>query len=720
MAVDKKKKTNRIIISVIIILIIVFFGIEFVITKSQEYNPQYVSRVLLWILWNIVFLLFLILLFVLGRNLTKLYLERKKKVIGSHFKTKLVLFFIGLSLIPTLLLFFFASDLINRSIEHWFRTPVDQILTDTQKVAEGFYSDKEAITYHYAKQLGIEIREKDFFSSGNTQALLNFLKEKIKEYRLDLISIYIGEKELVTFLNPNLPLQDYRDLRGNIIKRALLGENFKRIESMGKGELIRRGISFNHPTAGRVLIVTGKFLPQNYYESINRISSYIQKYKSLKILKDPIKTSYLLIFLFVTLLIIFTASWIGFHLAKSITNPIEKLAQATREVSKGNLNVRVEDPASDEIGILIESFNQMISDLKESNKKIAQKTEEIERRKKYFETVLNNISTGVITIDANGFITTINPAAMNLLQLNSLNPVGKNYKTFLSESTYSEIVNILDKAIEGKYKITEKEISLKFDSRTITLALTITPFQDMNNNFMGIIVALDNVTQIITAQKIAAWKEVAQRVAHEIKNPLTPIQLSAERIIKSLGREKNKKIIEEGAKTIIQETRTIKNLVDEFSNFARLPVISLSYTDLHQLIEQTISLFRGIYKDIEFEVFYSSEVPSQIYLDPEQMKRVFVNIISNAVEAMDRKGKITIATSYNHEIKIVRIEISDTGPGIPDTDKAKLFVPYFSTKKKGRGLGLSIVHQIITEHNGTIKVEDNVPHGAKFILQIPT
>jgi two-component system nitrogen regulation sensor histidine kinase NtrY len=716
----KKKKANRIIITSIIILILIFFGIEFAITKSQEFSPQYISRVLLWILWNIVFLLFLILLFVLGRNLTKLYLERKKKVIGSHFKTKLVLFFIGLSLIPTLLLFFFASDLINRSIEHWFRTPVDQILTDTQQVAEGFYSDKEAITYHYAKRLGIEIKGKNYFSPENTQALLDFLREKIKEYRLDLISIYIGEKELITFLNPNLPLQDYRDLQENIIKRALLGENFKRIEPMGKGELIRRGISFNHPNAGRVLIITGKFLPQNYYESINRISSYIQKYKSLKILKDPIKTSYLLIFLFVTLLIIFTASWIGFHLAKSITNPIEKLAQATREVSKGNLDIKVEDPASDEIGILIESFNQMISDLKESNKKIAQKTEEIERRKKYFETVLNNISTGVITINAIGLITTINPAAINLLQLNSLNPIGKNYKTFLNKPNYSEIVNILDKAIEGKYKITEKEINLQFENRTVTLALTITPFQDMNNNFMGIIVALDNVTQIVMAQKIAAWKEVAQRVAHEIKNPLTPIQLSAERIIKSLEKRENQKIIEEGAKTIIQETRTIKNLVDEFTNFARLPVISLSFIDLHQLIDQTITLFRGIYKDVEFEVFYSTEVPSHIYLDPEQMKRVFVNIISNAVEAMNKKGKITVTTSYNHEAKAVRIEISDTGPGISDADKAKLFVPYFSTKKKGRGLGLSIVHQIISEHNGTIKVEDNIPHGAKFILQIPT
>jgi two-component system nitrogen regulation sensor histidine kinase NtrY len=241
----------------------------------------------------------------------------------------------------------------------------------------------------------------------------------------------------------------------------------------------------------------------------------------------------------------------------------------------------------------------------------------------------------------------------------------------------------------------------------------------MNNNFLGTIVALDNVTQIIKAQKISAWREVAQRVAHEIKNPLTPIQLSAERIIKSLGGSENKKIIEEGAKTIIQESRTIKNLVDEFTNFARLPVISLSPANLHNLIEQTVSLFKGIYRDIEFEVLYSAEVPPQIYLDAEQMKRVFVNIISNSIEAMDKKGKINITTNYLKEAKNVQIEISDTGPGISEADKAKLFTPHFSTKKKGSGLGLTIVHQIVSEHNGTIKVVDNIPHGAKFIIQIP-
>ncbi|MFQ6083066.1 MAG: PAS domain-containing sensor histidine kinase [Candidatus Aminicenantia bacterium] len=715
------KRVNRIIITSIILLVVLFFGIEFAITKSQEFSPAYISRVLLWILWNIVFLLFLILLFVLGRNLTKLYLERKKKVIGSHFKTKLVLFFIALSLIPTLLLFFFASDLISRSIEHWFKTPIDQILTDTQQVTEGFYSDKEAMTYHYAKQLGIEIRKRNYISPENTQALLDFLREKIKEYRLDLISIYIGEKELVTFLNPNLPLQDYRDLQKNIVKRALLGENFKRIEPMGKGEMIRRGISFQAPGVGKILIVTGKFLPQNYYESINKISSYIQKYKSLKVLKDPIKTSYLLIFLFITLLIIFTASWIGFHLAKGITVPIEKLAQATKEVSRGNLDVRIEDPASDELGILIDSFNQMVFDLKQSHQDIAQKTEELGRRKRYFETVLNNVSTGVITLDARGIISTINPAAINMLGLGDNNPVGKNYRVLLNTSSYPEILSTLDKAMKSKFKITEKEINLKFNDKAITLALTVTPFRDANNKFLGMIVALDNVTQIIKAQKIAAWKEVAQRVAHEIKNPLTPIQLSAERIIKHLNRKgiDNQKIIEEGAKTIIQESRTIKGLVDEFSNFARLPAINPEPSDLHQIIDQTVSLFRGIFKNIEFEELFSTEVPSPIYVDSEQMRRVFVNLFDNAIDAMDKKGKIMVVTSYDRELKSVKIEISDAGPGISKEDKQKLFLPYFSTKRRGSGLGLTIVSQIVSEHNGSIKVEENIPQGAKFIIQIP-
>lgn len=718
---NTKKKGPRIITALIIFLIILFFAIEFFIRESEEFSPTSVTNILLSSLQIIVLLLFLILAFVLGRNLSKLYLERKRKIVGAHFKTKLLLFFIALSFIPTLLLFLFASDFISRNIENWFKTPIDQILDDTKGLADGFYLNSEEITLHYAKQLSRAIKQDNLINLERRYPLMEFVREKLKEYKLDEIGIYLDDEELFAYLNPNLPLQDYRDLKTNIVKRAQLGEAFRSILPMGNGEMIRRGESIQIPDVGNVLVVTGKFLPQNYAEKINNITSYVQRYRQLKTQKNPVKTFYLMTLIFITLLIIFAASWIGFHIAKGITVPIEKLAHATREVSKGNLDVQVEDPASDELGMLISSFNQMISDLKQSQIHIDLKTSELAARKQYIETILNNISTGVITLDAEGIITTINPSARIMLDLEKDDIIGKSYQDVLNFPIYTEIVQNIQQGMKDKYKLSNKEIRLSFDGQSTMLALSLSPLKKSDNELSGMIVVLDNLTQLIKAQKIAAWKEVAQRVAHEIKNPLTPIHLSAERIIKNLKKkgENYDDIIQEGANTIVQEAGTIKSLVDEFSNFARLPNIRLQSADLHEVLDQAISLFTGIFTDVKFNTLYSSDVPPTIRVDVEQMKRAFMNILDNAIDAMNKKGKINIQTSYDGQNQRVKIEISDGGPGIALKDKEKLFQPYYSTKKKGTGLGLAIVNQIISEHHGTIDVENSRPNGAKFIIQIP-
>lgn len=718
---NSKKKGSRIIGAAVVLFIILFFVIEFFVQKSQEFSPTVVTTILLFSLYIIVFLLFLILLFVLSRNLIKLYLERKRKVIGAHFKTKLVLFFMALSFIPTLLLFFFASDLTSRNIEQWFQTPIEKILDDTKSVSDGFYVNSEEITIHYAQRLGKTIQKERLIYPENRQELMNFIRAKLTEYKLDEISIYVEEKELFAYLSANLPLQYYRDLKTNIVKRALLGEVFRSIENMGKGEIIRTGISFIIPDIGSVLVVTGKFLPQNYAQKLNNISSYVQRYRQLKIQKNPLKTLYILALIFITLLIIFAASWIGFQLAKGITVPIEKLAQATKEVSKGNLNVKVEDPASDELGILIDSFNQMVFDLRKGQHNIAQKTSELEGRRQYIETILDNITTGVVTLNSRGVITTMNPSAREMLALPDKNLIGKSYKEILSHEKYREIVKNIQSGLKNKYKLSDKEIDISFDGQSTTVSLTLSPLRKPNNQFTGMIIVLDNLTQLIKAQKMAAWKEVAQRVAHEIKNPLTPIQLSAERIIKNLKKkdQDSRKVIIEGANTIVEEARTIKSLVDEFFNFARMPTVRLKPSDLHQILDQTVSLFRGIFTDIEFDVLFSAKVPSPIQIDPEQIKRVFINLIDNAIDAMNKKGEIKIHTDFDKKLRRVSIEISDSGPGISPEDKGKLFLPNFSTKKKGTGLGLAIAHRVVIEHGGTIKVEDNKPQGAKFIIHIP-
>ncbi|MBN1222630.1 MAG: HAMP domain-containing protein, partial [Candidatus Aminicenantes bacterium] len=506
---NPKRKGPRVIGAFIILLIILFFAIEFFIRETQQFSPTSMTNVLLTSLQIIVLLLFLVLLFVFGRNLIKLVLERKRKVAGAHFKTKLLLFFITLSLIPTLLLFLFASDLIRRNIEQWFRTPIDKILNDTKSLADGFYLNSEEIAFHYAQQLSRAIQEQGLINLDRRQPLMDFVRTKLKEYKLDEIGIYLDEEELFSYLNPDLPLQDYRDLTLNLIKRAQLGEKFKRIDSMGNGEMIRTGESIQVADVGNLLVVTGKFLPQNYAQRIGNITAYVQRYQLLKLQKNPVQNFYFLTLIFVTLLIIFAASWLAFQLAKGITVPIEKLAKATKEVSRGNLDVRVESPASDEVGILVESFNQMITDLKEGQRNIAQKTSELAARKKYIETILHNITTGVISLNATGVITTINPSAREMLGLKEQKLVGENYVDVLGGSEYAEIVENIQRGLNKKYPLSNKEIKLNISGQNAVFALTLSALRQANNQFTGLIVVLENLTQLIKAQKIVAWKEVA-------------------------------------------------------------------------------------------------------------------------------------------------------------------------------------------------------------------
>ncbi len=718
---EPRKKGPRLVGAVIFVLIVLFVVLEVFIQESQAFSPTNLTKILLTSLQVVVLLLGLILFFVLGRYLLKLQLERKRKVVGAHFKTKLVVFFIALSFVPTLLLFFFASDFIGRNIESWFQTPLDRILEDTKGLADGFYASSEEAAVHYAQQISRAVQARGLARPENRPALKEFTFEKLKEYKLDEISVYLDEEELFAWINPTLPLRDYRELKTNLVRRAQLGEDFRSVEPMGSGEMIRRGVAFTVPGQGSMLIVTGKFLPESYAQRIAAISSYVQRYRLGKIQKNPVKTFYLMMLVFITLLIIFAASWIGFHLARSITVPIEKLAQATREVSRGNLAVRVEDPAADEIGILIDSFNQMIADLAESQRNIARQTGELENRRRYIETILEKINTGVIALDGRGVVATMNPSAREMLALPDERGVGRTYREILEKPCYREIVKAVDWGMRTRAPLSDREVTVAADGQVAHLALACLPLRQPGGDFTGLIVVLDDLTQLIKAQKMAAWKEVAQRVAHEIKNPLTPIQLSAERIIKTLKRPDPAppEILEEGARTIIQEARTIKALVDEFSNFARMPKVELQPCDLRPVVQQTVALFRGIFTDIAFELDFAPDLPPTVQADAEQLKRVLINIIDNAIDAMNKSGRIAVRVGFDRAQNRVDLAIADSGPGIALEDKDKLFLPHYSTKKKGTGLGLAIVNQIVRDHNGTVTVENNKPHGALFTIRIP-
>ncbi|MBM3295501.1 MAG: HAMP domain-containing protein, partial [Candidatus Aminicenantes bacterium] len=640
-----------------------------------------------------------------------------------HFKTKLVIFFTALSFIPALLLFFFASDLINRNIAQWFQLDLARLVEDTRAVAEEHYTSTSDMTLHFAQQLSREIRRQKLAQPEQRSRLEAFVRTKLEEYRLDEIGLYLEDELLFSFINPNLPFQDYRDLQTEAVRRAHLGETVTDIRPMGTGHFVRRGISFSVPDLGNLLVTTGKFLSQSAAQKIRTIVSYSDRYRTRKTQQILGKTLYKATLIFVTLIIVFIATWIGFHIAKGITVPIEKLAQATKEVSRGNLDIKIEDPASDEIGSLIDSFNQMTADLRDGRDAVAQKTAEAAARQRYIETVLNTITTGVLAVDAEGVVMTVNPAGRDMLNFAGREVIGRPYVEVLAGACYDELREAINASLKTRTRFDDRAITLAFDGQTTTLALTVTPLRLNGREFSGLIVALDDLTQLIQAQKIAAWKEVAQRVAHEIKNPLTPIQLNAERILRNLWKGEGGgggERVEEGARVILQEARAIKALVDEFSDFARLPKINPQPANLHAILRQVAAMFQGVFADIRVELAFDEAVPVPMSLDPEQMKRAFINLFGNAIEAMEKKGAIAVRTSYDPVSARVRVEIADSGPGIPAEDREKLFLPHFSTKKKGAGLGLSIVNQIVKEHNGTVGAENIRPTGARFTIELPT
>jgi two-component system nitrogen regulation sensor histidine kinase NtrY len=457
------------------------------------------------------------------------------------------------------------------------------------------------------------------------------------------------------------------------------------------------------------------------------ITRLFEEYNQMVSLKGPLKNSYILSFLIITLLIIFSAIWFGYYLAKNITTPIQSLAEATQAVAEGNLDVKVETSARDEIGVLINSFNRMTGDLKQSKSELEDaysslrdSSIEIEQRRAYMETVLENIATGVISIDKNGDITTFNRAAEKVLDIRKEDIKGKGFQEILSRIPPDAAKDIIKRIRGGGGTIKDEEIQFNMNNRSITLRLKMTTLYDVDGNFSGNVVVFDDLSELIKAQRIAAWQEVAKGLAHEIKNPLTPIQLCTERLRKKhYERAENyDKIFDDCTGTIINEVNALKMMLNEFSGFARMPVAKPSINDLNSIIKEVVLLYRNAHKDIVFTETLFAGLP-EINIDREQIKRVFINLLKNAVEAINDDGQVIITTEYDSKNKNVIVELADNGTGVPPEDKDKIFIPYFSRKKSGTGLGLAIVNRIVSDHNGRIMVSDNVPTGTKFVIELP-
>ena len=720
---NKNIRGVRLIVTAIVLFFIAFVIIRIYFEESKNFSPQFLKgNTLIFGLWIIIILFGLTFLFILIRNILKMYYEKNQGGAGHSFKNRLVFFFIAFSIVPTLLLFYFATDVISQSIEQLFKTPIENIMKNVDDVKTNYYSKINEDLEHFSGIIAVMIQQKRMYTEENKGFLQNRLKEKMLEYKLDVVNIYKNKNEIFAIFNPRIPMQEYKNLPLNIVYSGLGGAGFTKIDTLKNGELIRNGVAFDIEQGDKMLIITGKYFPESYTRSLNILAAMVNKHSQMRVLRDPVKNTYMLLFLFITILIIFSASWLGFYLAKGITVPIEKLISATTEIAKGNLDVRIDYAAKDEFNILINEFNRMAFDLKENRDKLNRRTIELRHRRSIIETIMKNITSGVMALNSKGEIIALNPEAARMLSLDVEVVSRKNFANVISETIYQDIHALISKAFETRFKLIEKEIDVKLQGRVINLAVKITQLRNpINNRFSGLLVVFTDLTELIKAQRLLVWREVAKRIAHEIKNPLTPIQISSQRILRSLDQppDKFRAIVEDSMHIISQEFDSIKKLAEEFANFARLPEIKFTQGDINEILEKMLAVYTSIYQNIQFKVKLDVALPSLVKLDVEQIKRVFVNILDNALEVIGKEGEIEISTRYNGESKFISIEFADNGPGISDEDKQKVFLPYFSKKSSGTGLGLAIAHNIIEEHNGLISVIDNQPRGARFIIELP-
>ena len=689
------------------------------------------GNILVLALINLNILLILLCLFLVLRNIFKLLLERRRGIPGAKLRSKLVLAFIALSLIPTMLLFFVSAGFITNSIENWFNSQIEESLKESLEVAQTYYKNSASNALYYADQISQAIKNEKLLNEDNLPVLVELIHQKQKEYNLGIVEVFSATlEELVRAVNPQVPAAEFTDPDSDSIREALQGNRFTRISPIGRADLIRGIVpvySNWNPEDVVGVVVVNYYVPYSLVNKMKEISNSFEQYKSTKLLKGKIQKGYILFLLLTALVIIFLATWAGFHLARGITEPIQDLAVATNRVASGDLNVTLDRYSNDEVGSLVEAFNTMTADLRKSqetirkaNQELQSSNFELEQRRRYMEIVLANVTAGVIYIDSRGHITTINKSAEKLLGLKTAEIIDRNFRDIVTPDYLPLIKGVLKDLVSSGKDSIRKQVTLPTgDSKTVLL-VNVTTLKDENNEFMGTVVVFDDLTQLLKAQRMAAWREVARRIAHEIKNPLTPIQLSAQRLRRRyLGSfDADDSVFDECTSMIIKQVDDLKNLVNEFSSFARMPASNPSPDNLNEVVNEALVLFQEGHKEIDFEINLDKSLPI-FDLDREQIKRVVINLLDNAVAALNGTGRINIETTFNSALQIATLKISDNGCGIPAEDKPRLFEPYFSTKKAGTGLGLAIVSTIISDHNGYIRVRDNVPQGTHFIVELP-
>jgi two-component system nitrogen regulation sensor histidine kinase NtrY len=727
---DVRSRRNRLILSIVLASVVGLTAVQVTIQQLKFPTPI-ASNILIFALVNINIVLLLLLVLLIFRSLFKVYLERRENVLGSKIRVKLAVAFVGLALLPAGVLFLVASNLITTSVDSWFNIQVEQSLQSALDVAQTYSRSSQDETLNQAQQIAARVAEAWSAEKGAAESR-RIVTEKAREYGLHSVQLFSRQRgELAQWRGPKVPEDALLSPTSRLLRKALGGEPVVTAQLSAQADLIRAVVPVLKPGQPRevlaALAVTS-WIPTALGSKAEEIETGIKEYQQLRMLKNPIKGIYLMLFLMVTLVIIFGAIWVGVYLARGITGPIQLLAEGTRKVAAGDLSFRVDAKADDEIGMLVESFNKMTEDLGESKEELTQANQELlrsnvelDRRRDYMETVLETIAAGVLSLDAAGKVNTVNRAAARMLGRPPQEILHRPYADVFGGGALLPLRRLVARSAEDGRETSEQQVTLTLNGRPATLMVTVGTLPGPEDTRRGLVVVLDDVSEVVRAQQAMTWREVARRIAHEIKNPLTPIQLSTQRLRKKFaeGAPDATSVFDECTRTIIQEVEGLRHLVDEFSRYARMPAPRPRPTDLHEVVKQVAQLYAGIHPGITMRNELDATVP-QLNLDSDQMKRALINLVDNAVAALGEEGgEIVISTRFLTATAQVVLEIADTGPGFPPEDRDRAFLPYYSTKRSSGGLGLAIVNRIIVEHGGEVRIEDNQPRGARLVITLP-
>ncbi|MEO8197456.1 MAG: ATP-binding protein [Thermoanaerobaculia bacterium] len=721
------RKDGRYVAAALVLVLVFLTLIYYLIQRGRDLPSVLVTnKVLLFVLVYADALLILVILFVLARNMLRLWLERRQRALGARFKTKLVATYVGLSLVPVLLLFFYASELLQGSIERWFSSSLSSVLEQSSAVAQSLQREIGDRNYREALRVARRLPGLGLEEADARAELAPKLAQWRDESGVAFLGVYLETDFIRAVVDPESGLNDLPEVGRTLLLDAAKNGRADRVllPAGTRGRLILAAAAGAAADGKRrPVVVAGTLLdPVTSGQSEELIQAY-QSYRQLQVQKRDFAASYWLMFVLVTLLILLASSWAGLFLARRLMLPIQALAEGTRRVASGDLDQQIEVATDDEMATVVESFNSMTQELRRNREEIGRSHLELvaanrglAEERALVGAILENLAAGVVALDRDGTVLSANAAALGLLAYREEELIGRKLAETWSGSDRARLEDLIATAREHPRETAEVSLVLGSDRRTFEVK--VSDLRDAAGRDTGKIVVLEDLSELIKAQKLAAWTEAAQRIAHEIKNPLTPIRLAAERL-RVKHREGDPavgELLEESVAIIVREVGKMQSLVDEFSRYARMPGAQLAATAIDGLVSEVVALYRDVKPGVAIQTAIAPAI-GEIWVDPEQLRRVLINLLDNAVEATEAPGEVEVRAERRGERLI--LEVADAGIGIAPEDREKLFLPFFSRKKRGTGMGLAIVHRIVSDHNGTIRVSENLPRGSVFTIELP-